>query len=406
MGVGNRRWWAVLLAGVLIVASGIQPVRADDWVTKGGTSKRSSRSDEAVGVSQGEAWRLEAESSGVLNSLVDPRFGESATQPIVVKGEVDYEVYHLAGAYLWRAVLGADGRATEASPLNGTESTVPRPNVDPVTKKVITPSSSPTYSAESGVIYWGNSSGYLWSYNTRTNKFRHIDLLPPCKVVGSPLVLRIDGRDVVIVGDRPDDAPVPQGGCTNEMGGNLWVVWGLDDPARQSEKAQYQRDALGTDYFQGWVTPSAIPMPAANQFVAGADGVALNGCDGKAMVFVVQSVGDGFQLAPGQWQVCSPSGFAGSMASDGGSAYWMDTTGTLFGANLDDGRHPPAWPDRVTTQNLPSMVAPGGRAFTNTEPAIGADGSVYVTLRNFVDGTEGISLRGCGREDAGGDHAG
>ncbi|HYF94507.1 MAG TPA: hypothetical protein VD969_20000 [Symbiobacteriaceae bacterium] len=227
-----------------------------------------------------------------------------------------------------------------------------------------TPSSSPSYSPESGIIYWGSPYGELWAYRTADGAMLSHDLTIGCKIVGSPLVIRINGQDAVVVGDRPVPEDPSGASC-----GNIWVAWGFE--AGRTPTTNH----FGDSPYGGWVTPSPV-MTGPDQLMVGTDMGSL----GRAIrLQVVQLPSGGFTLATiGREITDNSGGFAGTFASSpNGKVYWLDTNGGLFSYNGAE-----ATPPVNLCSKLPSDLD-SECAFTNTEPAIGADGSLYVTLRNF-----------------------
>ncbi|HYF96405.1 MAG TPA: hypothetical protein VD969_29725 [Symbiobacteriaceae bacterium] len=364
------RWAAVaLLTGILTLAfaSGTHA----DWITKGGTYQRTSRADEILGsMNAREWWSVEdgpgyAQLSGIY---LRPGFGESSTQP-VVEGEM---IYHTAGKHLWGIRLGQDHK-----PLSGYDGVVIlpigvspfRPNANPEDRTADigpgrTPASSPSYSPESGIIYWGSPYGELWAYRTRDGEMRSLILAQGCKIVGSPLVLRINGQDVVVVGDRP----VPEDPSTAQCG-SIWAAWGFE-LGREPESSRF-----GDEIYGGWVTPSPVAV-GPQDFMIGTD----LGNAGRALRMHVSWKPDGKYYIELDDQVEGYNGgFAGTFASaPNGKVYWLDTNGRLFSHTGTQVPQP---------VNLLELLLPEdpetGAIFTNTEPAIGADGSLYITLRNF-----------------------
>jgi hypothetical protein len=239
------------------------------------------------------------------------------------------------------------------------------------------------------MIYFGTAYGWLWGYDTKLNVFRKT-ALDGCPIVTSPLVIRDGNRDLVIVGDKDSSS----GLCNPGPGGKAWVVWGLDDEHTQPQKASLKID--------GWVTASAVPGKDPRQFIIGSDGVYCkeNGVEGYGKVMQIEAVpqNGGYVLQAAGWgqSACTDTGQAGGLARNGDNVYWVDKAGGLWARSLDTGTQPTGWAPKI---NLPGLVAPGGIAFTNTEPAIDPDGqAIYVTLRNFtVPGEPGApALRGCG----------
>lgn len=241
------------------------------------------------------------------------------------------------------------------------------------------------------MLYFGTGFGRLWAYDTRSGALDFEDL-DGCPIVSSPLVLRVGGRDLVVVGDKPYE-------CGAGNGGKVWLVSGLDDLAAPNRKTS---ESLG-----GWVTSSPVPA-GPDRFVIGADGAPCNSDEGpgngRVLKFEVRTIGpDQYELKSVRWggRDCVPKGIAGSFASDGDAVYWADTAGTLWGRRLADGLAPANWPSNGAIPLPEAIAGPGAIGFTNTEPAVAND-LVYVTLRNLtIAGQEydqqgnRIWLRGC-----------
>jgi len=228
--------------------------------------------------------------------------------------------------------------------------------------------------------------------------FQPAELDTGCPIVGSPLVIHDRGRDIVVVADRPnypkernqqDSRPL----CPRTEHGKVWVVQGLDDPNRGPRSQAY--DAPNTkrveEGFGGFITPSAVLAPPHGEnpsFVIGADGFE----GGRAIRLALDREND-YHPYP-VWTVDGPAGFAGNFTSDGINAYWLDTNGRLWAANLWQGRKLAGWPGYSI--NLPALIG-AKAAFTNTEPAVeirqgpnGPETHLYVTLRNYSDTGAGL----------------
>ncbi|BAD41198.1 hypothetical protein STH2213 [Symbiobacterium thermophilum IAM 14863] len=355
---------------------------AEDWITKGGTPQRMSVVAEPLGLTEITVyWETKP-------------LGESATQPAVVNGVI----YHLAGPYLWRLELDQLGRpkgdATAVTdPVKAYKIEFNRPPGGPV----IAPQSSPTYSPDSGVLYFGTGYGWLWAYNTREGWYRPAELDLGCPIVGSPLVIHDRGRDIVVVADRPnypgeEDRPVGRPLCPRSHG-KVWVVQGLDRPDDVVRWQNYQAPTTkqAEDGFGGYITPSAVSAPVHGlnpSFVVGADGFE----GGRAIRLALDRNNDYRPYMV--WAVDGPAGFAGNFTTDGTNAYWMDTRGHLWGATLHKGHEPTGW----GTYSIPLPALIGAKAaFTNTEPAVevrqtpdGPETHLYVTLRNYSDTGAGL----------------
>lgn len=257
---------------------------------------------------------------------------------------------------------------------------------------VITPQSSPTYSPATGILYFGTGYGWLWAYHTTEQWYQPARLELGCPIVGSPLVIHDQGRDIVVVADRPnypgeENRPVGRPLCPRSHG-KLWVVRGLDDPQGGPQVQTYEGPTSKADEggFGGFITPSAVIAPPHGEnpsFVIGTDG--FDG--GRAMRLALDRDND---YRPYRvWTVDGPGGFAGNFTSDGTNAYWLDTRGYLWGATLAKGHQPDGWSSYAI--DLPALI--GAKvAFTNTEPAVevrqtpaGPETHLYVTLRNYSD---------------------
>lgn len=256
--------------------------------------------------------------------------------------------------------------------------------------------STPTYSHPSKVLYFGTGYGWLWAYHTEEEWFRPVELGLGCPVVGSPLVIHDQGLDIVVVADRPnypEEAANPSGRplCPRNHG-RVWAIVGLNDQTgtvhRQSYEAPTTKDSAAG--FGGFITPSAIPAPDLKgdpSFVIGADGF-----EGGRAIRLALDRPSGYRLYS-DWTVDGSAGFAGNLTSDGTNAYWLDTRGHIWAANLELGKEATSWP--AYSINLPALI--GARyAFTNTEPAVEVrDGQthLYITLRNYTDHPSGADLR-------------
>lgn len=377
---GRLRGFAWAAVGLLLATLFAPPAEAEDWMTGGRTPQRPGNSPELRGLVQSEEfWRTDV-------------VGQSATQPVVV-GDT---IYHLAGLHLWK-ISHTDQQKPVVTPLpNAT--TPARVNRSPE-GTVLVSSSTPTYSPNSGVIYFGTAYGWLWAYDMKRNEFQG-KKLNGCPVVSSPLVLNVEGRDVLIVADKNYNGHNYSGCKANT--GRVYTVWNLDQPGETPLMNEYQ-PASGSGAFGGWLTPSPIPggEPDTRRFLVGADGFS-GAHKGKAMMLELQgSHSTGFSLVRTEWpNVHSSGGFAGSFASDGTNGYWVDTAGTLWGANLSDGGKPVGWSSKSIP--VPGLInSATGKGFSNTSPALDvrADGThLYVTLRNYKQGGDPFSLRGCGWE--------
>ena len=356
---------------------------AGDWITKGGSPQRTSAVSDPTGLVEFTTyWETEP-------------LGASAAQPVVI----DNVVFHSAGAFLWRIELDDQRKPIgELAPVHdGATRTQVRVH-QPSGGQVIPPQSSPTYSPETEVLYFGTGYGWLWAYHTREGWFRRAELDLGCPIVGSPLVIHDQGRDIVVVADRPnyedeknrsDGRPL----CPRDFG-KVWVVQELDRPGRSVRRQAYEAPTTKQDEggFGGFITPSAVmalPHGENPSFVIGTDGFE----GGRAIRLALDRAND---YRPYRvWTVDGSAGFAGNFTSDGNNAYWVDTSGRLWGAGLSKGREPANWPSYSI--NLPALI--GARAaFTNTEPAVevrqGPDGPethLYITLRNYTD--TGADLR-------------
>ncbi len=375
-----RRW--VVGAAVLLTLITHPVVAAGDWITKGGSQQRRSSVVQPVGLIElTEYWETKA-------------LGESAAQPVMV----DRVVYHLAGAYLWRLYLDEFRQPVgEAEPIrdtvNGLSVEVNRAPGGPV----IAPQSSPTYSRETGILYFGTGYGWLWAHHIQEEWIRPIRLETGCPIVGSPLVIHDQGRDIVVVADRPNypgEENLPEGRplCPRRHG-KVWVVQGLEQRDVLPRWHVYEAPNTKQDEsgFGGFITPSAVIAPPHGEnpsFVIGTDGFE----GGRAIRLALDRNND---YRPYQvWTVDGPGGFAGNFTSDGINAYWLDTRGHLWGAGLAQGREPEGW--SAYSIDLPALIG-AKAAFTNTEPAVevrqtpaGPETHLYVTLRNYTDTGAGL----------------
>nr|WP_043713944.1 hypothetical protein [Symbiobacterium thermophilum] len=167
----------------------------------------------------------------------------------------------------------------------------------------------------------------------------------------------------------------------------------MDDLDRVPEVHHYEAATTKQDEsgFGGFITPSAVMAPPHGSnpsFVIGTDGFE----GGRALRLALDRDND---YRPYRvWTVDSTAGFAGNFTSDGTHAYWLDTRGRLWGANLHDGLEPAGWKGHMV--DVPALI--GARnAFTNTEPAVevrqtpdGPETHLYVTLRNYTDTGAGL----------------
>lgn len=340
---------AALLA---LLVGGAGPASASPWITKGGDYSRSGFNNDSVGHVTPEVWW----------NL--PTLGHSMTQPIVA----GHHVYHVAGRYLYKLSSVAD-----RSPVVELATDIPLNHPGRPT------SSTPAYSPESKLLYVATADGRVWAYNTETSFLHPSIQVSYCPIVGSPLVIRHHGRDLVVVSDKND-------GCSEGVGGKVYLIWGLDRP----------EEAVVWDTFEdlsgSWMTPSAVPVPNSNppEFVLGADGI--SGCPVRK--FTVEGTLP-YRLVGTPFIECSSSGFAGSFATGREVVSWLDTGGRLFVRNAASGKRPASdWP--TLPINVPALIHPQGRGFTNTEPAIDLEtGTIYVTLRNYRQPGDGFDLRGC-----------
>jgi len=323
-----------------------------------------------------------------------PSVGESATQPVVI----DRVIYHLAGDYLWRVTLdGANRPIAEPERIRDVaKDDFIRFNRTP-DGQFIAPQSSPTYSPDTGVLYFGTGYGWLWAYHTIEGWARPAELSLGCPVVGSPLVIHDNGRDIVVVADRPnypgeENRPEGRPLCPRSHG-KVWVVQGLDQLNGSVHRQVYEsvtnkQDVAG---FGGFITPSAVMAPFHGEdpsFVIGTDGFQ----GGRALRLALDRSSN---YRPYRvWTVDSTAGFAGNFTSDGTHAYWLDTRGRLWGANLHDGLEPAGWKGHMI--DVPTLIG-AKAAFTNTEPAVevrqtpdGPETHLYVTLRNYSDTGAGL----------------
>ena len=378
-----RRCVAGVIVALLIAMPGSKAV-AGDWITKGGSPQRMSVATDPIGlVELSVYWQTQA-------------LGESAAQPVVVDGVL----YHVAGAHLWKLNLKeVDGPKVVASAVTDEAVGEPFDFHRSPGGRVIPPQSSPTYSPATGILYFGTGYGWVWAYHTVEDWFRPVELELGCPVVGSPVVIHDRGRDIVVVADRPnypqernqqDDRPL----CPREEHGKVWVVQGLDDPNGGLRLHAYEAPTTKQHEggFGGFITPSAVLAPPHGDdpsIIIGADGFE----GGRAIQLALDRSSD-YRPYP-VWTVDGPAGFAGNFTSDGVNAYWLDTSGRLWGAGLAKGREPTGWPGYSI--NLPALIG-AKAAFTNTEPAVeirqgpnGPETHLYVTLRNYSD--TGADLR-------------
>ena len=356
---------------------------ADDWITKGGSPQRMSTVSDAQGLIElVPYWETQP-------------LGESAAQPVVVNGVI----YHLAGYYLWKVDLNkAHPPEVEAEPVRDkvVQAKV-KVNVAPG-GAFIAPQSSPSYSQKTGMLYFGTGYGWIWAYHTTEGWLRPLELELGCPIVGSPLVIHDQGRDIVVVADRPnypgeENRPTGRPLCPRTHG-KVWVVQGLDQQDSMPGWRAYETSISKQDKggFGGFITPSAVAAPPHGEnpsFVIGTDGFE----GGRALRLALDRKHDYHPYRV--WTVDGSAGFAGNFTSDGTNVYWLDTQGNLWGASVVKGREPEGWSSYSIS--LPTLI--GARnAFTNTEPAIeirqtpnGPETHLYVTLRNYTD--TGVGLR-------------
>ncbi|MBY6277945.1 MAG: hypothetical protein CWE10_17465, partial [Symbiobacterium thermophilum] len=146
-----QRWLAGVLTCVLVLVPN-SAVLARDWITKGGSLQRMSAETDPHGL-------IELAPYWETTSL-----GESATQPVVIDGVI----YHLAGDYLWRLRLDSSNQ-----PIGEPERIRDVVKDDNIRFNrvpdgpFIAPQSTPTYSPETGILYFGTGYGWLWAYHTR-----------------------------------------------------------------------------------------------------------------------------------------------------------------------------------------------------------------------------------------------
>ena len=229
-------------------------------------------------------------------------------------------------------------------------------------------------------MYWGTAWGEVHSYNVRTGNSHRIPLVEGCSVVSSPLVLTVDGREVVVVGIKPTHGQ-SAGNC--QTTGKVYAVWGLDESGDTGKTAF----DIG-----GWATPSPVSDGTPNGVIMGSDG-------GGVVRLKVEATGDPshpYALIEKPWTTpCPGCGFAGNFTVYNGAAYWVDTAGVLRARDLRNGN--PALPDidlaaRVKEKN----PGPAGTpiAFTNTSPAVDPKtGILYITLRNYWPVNDQTQLR-------------
>ncbi|HEY3368441.1 MAG TPA: hypothetical protein VGK74_25585 [Symbiobacteriaceae bacterium] len=307
--------------------------------------------------------------------------GQSATQPIMVGNQV----FHLAGPGLWTLQWPGQARDPNHWPVDLADTVnAGPPPVDPNDIRIS--HSTPTYSPDSQRLYFGTSHGYIWGVSAQPGgKAIPWRLDEGCQIVSSPLVLRFDNREFVVVGVKPVG-----NGCSLAEG-KVYAIWGLDGVGSPGSVAY----PMG-----GWPTPSAVPGLVPGEFIMGADGTGDPGvCNGKVQKLRLEQ-----DLAPGSYKVtpvdwkksaCVPVGVADGFAVSYGYVYWLDKWGNLYARGFADATAPAAW------RTAPGWHAEGyisltealggGLAFTNTVPAIDAQkvngtvqGSLYITLRNYA----------------------
>ncbi|HEY3368874.1 MAG TPA: hypothetical protein VGK74_27775, partial [Symbiobacteriaceae bacterium] len=352
---------------LLMVLASAVPARAADWLTRGGSVERAN---------------IVAEPSGQLDSdrthWWEGNVGQSATQPVMVGNQL----FHLAGLGLYRLTWASPGavapnyQVTMTANINLTK---------PSSGEVLVSHSTPTYTPTSRRLYFGTAYGWVWSVNAeQPTQYRTQRLAAGCQIVSSPLVVRMDNRDLVVVGMKPVGD-----GCTLDAG-KIYLVWGLDGIGAQG-MAEYD---IG-----GWATPSAVPGATSDEIIVGSDGTGCVDGNGKVHKLKITPTGDlvnPYTLIKSSWgsnQICVPNGVADGFAEAGGYVYWVDTQGWLWARAIGDGSKHKDWP--AEHLDLAALLG-GGAAFTNTVPALDlAGGMLYVTLRNYVASGESLDLRGC-----------
>ncbi|HEY3366065.1 MAG TPA: hypothetical protein VGK74_13490, partial [Symbiobacteriaceae bacterium] len=358
---------AAFTAFLLLVLASAVPAQAADWLTRGGSTERAN---------------IVAEPSGRLDGdrthWWEGDLGQSATQPVLVGNQL----FHLAGTGLYQLTWDSLGAAAPnyriAVPSNFN---LAKPSGD----VVLVSHSTPTYSPVARRLYYGTAYGWLWGIEAdRPTRYRTQRLSEGCQIVSSPLVVRLDNRDLVVVGMKPVGD-----GCTLG-GGKIYLVWGLDGVGAQG-KAEHD---IG-----GWATPSAVPGATPGEIIVGADGTGCAEGNGKVQKLQITPTGDPtspYALLDQSWgghKNCVPNGVADGFAEAGGYVYWVDTSGWLWARAIGDGSKHKDWP--AEHLDLAALLG-GGSAFTNTVPALDlAGGMLYVTLRNYVAPGEALDLRGC-----------
>ncbi|MBY6278190.1 MAG: hypothetical protein CWE10_18845, partial [Symbiobacterium thermophilum] len=260
-----KQWTAGALALLMTVCSA--PVAwSADWITKGGSPHRMSVVTDSQGLFElTPYWETQP-------------LGESAVQPAVIDGVV----YHLSGDYLWYLDLDKiHPPQVQATAVYDPAVGLPVPFNRAPGGSFIAPQSSPSYSPETGILYFGTGYGWLWAYHTRERWYQPARLELGCPIVGSPLVIHDQGRDIVVVADRPNypgEESRPEGRplCARTHG-KIWVVQGLDDPAGTPRTISYEASTSKSDEsgFGGFITPSAVMAPPHGNnpsFVIGTDG--------------------------------------------------------------------------------------------------------------------------------------
>lgn len=380
--------WLMVVAAVLLLVDLSGTARAEPWLTEGRNPFRQKQVSEPVG------W-LESDPQQWLRPLT----GQSATQPIML----DDRIFHQIGEGLWQFRFDwSKFRPDDPSTWTMSRKLIARSNKSPVDGATMRISSStPTFSPESKMLYWGTAHGQVWAYNTESQFAPSAyDLTPGCSVVSSPLVLRVDDdarnihRDLVVVGQKPTEY------CSEP--GKVFVIWGLDGVGEQGYTS-FNMD--------GWATPSPLPDLVPNRFIMGTDLTPLHATDvcsgfnGRILKFEVSSPDNQppYTITKIPWgNSCAPWGVTSSFVDAYGFAYWVDDHGWLWGRKLADGSKPPGWPD----QHIPLAPMVEGQAtataFTNTAPAVyalddaaGVHGTIYVTLRNYWPVDDFAALRGC-----------
>ncbi|HEY3368787.1 MAG TPA: hypothetical protein VGK74_27335, partial [Symbiobacteriaceae bacterium] len=356
-----------LTALLLLVLASAVPASAADWITRGGSAERANIVAEPHG-------RLDSDRTHWWEGNV----GQSATQPVMVGNQL----FHLAGLGLYQLTWDSPGATAPNYRIAAAANANPE---KPAILDVRVSHSTPTYSAATRRLYFGTAYGWIWSVNAdKPAEFVYRRLAAGCQIVSSPLVIRMDNRDLVVVGMKPVGD-----GCTL-TGGKIYLVWGLDGVG-----------AVGADEYDigGWATPSAVPGATPDEIIVGSDGTGCVDGNGKVQKLQIIPTGDPadpYMLTNSKWgnkSVCVDNGVADGFAEAGGYVYWVDTQGWLWARAIGDGSKHKDWP--AEHLDLAALLG-GGSAFTNTVPALDlAGGMLYVTLRNYVAPGEALDLRGC-----------